>query len=317
MQQLTPEGRRIVDDLAGRYGFSTEAVIHMLIAVLNGNGTMAQFSHPEFAGSGQWMRGGMMMLGDMFNHGLKGQVNALCNEISGLLSSQPGLLRSGSFQSQSQSGSGQQAQTSGGHMGETSLFVPDPRANWWPAELGSPNSSGSQNNVRYALFSGMRRLAVETGGDVWVYDTLDHQIGGFSQQQGMGSSITFSSQFGTVVLSSLPVVSRNGEPVPAPSRNPVEAPTAKSDANESTVEAAGTESSETAAEAEHAAALPVANRNVETTDRRTPPAGTPATGNASESGILDTIARLGELKEKGFLSDEEFKAKKSELLARL
>jgi uncharacterized repeat protein (TIGR03803 family) len=27
----------------------------------------AQFSHPEFGGSGQWMRGGMIMVSDMFN----------------------------------------------------------------------------------------------------------------------------------------------------------------------------------------------------------------------------------------------------------
>ena len=49
-----------------------------------------------------------------------------------------------------------------------------------------------------------------TGGEVWVYDTLDHQIGGFSQQQGVGGSITFTSQYGTVNLSTLPVVSRDG-----------------------------------------------------------------------------------------------------------
>jgi hypothetical protein len=50
---------------------------------------------------------------------------------------------------------------------------------------------------------------------VWVYDTLDHQIGGVSQQQGSGSSITFSSQYGTVNLSNLPVVMRDGQPVQA------------------------------------------------------------------------------------------------------
>jgi hypothetical protein len=45
-----------------------------------------------------------------------------------------------------------------------------------------------------------------------VYDTLDHQIGGFSQQQGSGGSILFTSQYGTVNLSNLPVVSQNGQP---------------------------------------------------------------------------------------------------------
>ena len=101
-QPLTPEGERIAGDLAQRYGFTIDAVTQMMHAVLHGNGSMAQFSHPEFGGSGQWMRGGMLMLGDMFNHGLKNRVDALCHEISGILANQPGLLGSGSFQSQSQ-----------------------------------------------------------------------------------------------------------------------------------------------------------------------------------------------------------------------
>jgi hypothetical protein len=71
----------------------------MLFAVLNGNGSMARFNHSEFAGSGQWMKGGMIMLGDMFNNYLKGQVDSLCLDISNILAHQPGLLRSGSFQS--------------------------------------------------------------------------------------------------------------------------------------------------------------------------------------------------------------------------
>jgi len=57
---LTPEGEIIAVDLAGRHGFSVDAVTQMMYAVLNGNGSMAQFSHREFGGSGQWMRGGML-----------------------------------------------------------------------------------------------------------------------------------------------------------------------------------------------------------------------------------------------------------------
>lgn len=221
MQQLTDEGQRIVNGLSRGHGFSPDAVTHMLFAVLNGNGSMAQFSHPEFGGSGQWMQGGMLMLGDMFNHTLAGRVEALCGEISGILVTQPGLLRSGSFQSQSQGGSGQQSQGSGAPMGESSLFVPDPTARWWPREIGAPSATGSQNNVRYAYFANARRLAVETNGQVWVYDTLDHQIGGFSQQQGMGGSILFTSQYGSVNLASLPVISIDGQPTaPAPSWSP-------------------------------------------------------------------------------------------------
>lgn len=263
MQELTPEGQRMVNDLANRHGFSPDAVTHMLIAVWHGNGTMAQFNHFEFAGSGQWMQGGMLMLGDMFNHVLKGRVEALCAEISGMLAHQPGLLRVGSFQSQSQSGSGQQSQTNGAPMGASSLFVPDPAANWWPSELGVPNATGNQNNLRYAYFAVIHRLAVEANGQVWVYDTLDHQIGGFSQQQGSGGSILFTSQYGTVNLASLPVVSQNGQPPPQP---------------------------------------------------------TPPPANATQpqpNEILSAIERLGELKDKGLLTDQEFSAKKAELLGRL
>ena len=50
MPQLTPEGQRIVEDLARRYGFSNDAVTVMLQAVAAGGGTMAQFDHPEFGG---------------------------------------------------------------------------------------------------------------------------------------------------------------------------------------------------------------------------------------------------------------------------
>ena len=214
MNQLSPDGHRIVNDLAQRHGFSPEAVMHMMFAVLNGNGGMAQFSHGEFGGSGQWMRGGMTMIGDMFNSYLKGRVDNLCVEITNLLVQQPGLLQTGSFQSQSQGGSSYQHQANGGARGQSSLFIPDPEDNWWPAELGAPSATGSQNHVKYAYFSNLRRLAVKTGGEVWVYDTQDHSIGGFSQQQGSGGSITFGSQYGTVELSRLPVVSRNGQAVP-------------------------------------------------------------------------------------------------------
>jgi hypothetical protein len=274
MQHLTPQGRQIVDDIASRHGFSQDAVTHMLIAVLNGNGSMAQFGHPEFGGSGQWMQGGMLMIGDMFNSSLKGRVDALCNELSSLLANQPGLLQSGSFQSQSQGGGSRQDQSSGGYRGESSLFVPDPADHWWPQELGSPNATGSQNNVKYAYFANARRLAVNTGGDVWVYDTMDHQIGGFSQQQGMGGSISFGSQYGTVDLSRLPVVSRNGRPVETP---------------------------------------PPAFHEPAPATRYSPASGQ----SASEGDVFAAIERLGDLKAKGILTDEEFNAKKAELLARL
>jgi hypothetical protein len=143
-------------------------------------------------------------------------------------------------------------------------------ANWWPPELGVPNASGGQNNVRYAYFSHARRLAVESNGNVTVYDTLDHSIGGVSQQQGGGSSVTFTSQYGLVPVANLPVVSVNGVPQ---NQGP------------------------TASPSPHAP----------------PGMGTPA----AEADIFAKIEQLANLRQKGHITEDEFRAKKTELLARL
>jgi hypothetical protein len=58
---------------------------------------------------------------------------------------------------------------------------------------------------------------------VTVYDTLDHQIGGVSQQQSYGASVSFTSQYGLVRLEDLPVVSGKppaAAPASAPSTSP-------------------------------------------------------------------------------------------------
>lgn len=250
MLQLSDTGLQAVASIAARHGFSTEAVTVMLQAVQAGGGTMAQFSHPEFGGSGQWMSGGMLMLGDMFNHGLKARVDGLCHELATLAATRGDLWHS--------------APVFGGGSA------------WWPAELGQPAASGAQNQMRYAWFPQARRLALDSGGEVWIYDTLDHQIGGFSQQQGGSGGIAMSSQFGPVDLARLPVVMRGGMPVapaPAPAPAPAFAP-------------------------------------------MSPPAAMP-TASAGGEDILATIEKLGALLQRGLLTEQEFAAKKAELLARL
>ena len=47
MRQLSAAGQRAINDLAQRHGFSSDAVLSMLESVVNGNGAMAQFSHPN------------------------------------------------------------------------------------------------------------------------------------------------------------------------------------------------------------------------------------------------------------------------------
>lgn len=295
MQQLSPQGQQTVDDIARRHGYSTEAVLSMLQSVINGNGRMAQFNHPEFSGGGQWMSGGMTMVSDMFNNNLKNRVNNLCFELSQLVANQPGLLSGGSFQSQSQGGQ-QQNNYSGGYgnaatndAGGASLFVaPAPgKANWWGDDLRWPNSTGAQNNVRYAYFAQARRLAIEVNGRVTIYDTLDHQIGGFSQQQSYGGSISFNSQHGLIDVGSLPVVSVDGV-----------APAATGGANARPAQQA-------------APAQPWSE------PARADGGNGGNAGPAVQGDIFAMIDKLADLRSRSILSEEEFIAKKTELLSRL
>lgn len=294
MAQLNDEGLRIVNDLAIRHNFSLDAITHMLCAVQNGNASMAQFNHPEFAGGGQWMSGGMTMIGDMFNQQLKGRIELLCQDIADVISRYPGGLMPGSFQSQSQGSSSNSMHRS------SPFFEPDPSLQWWPEELGTPASLGNQNNVGYAYFPNLQRLAVRTGDQVWVYDTMQHQIGGFSQQQGLDGSISFSSQFGVIHLGSLPVVFKNGQAVVPTdgvphAANPVEAPSVdyQDPPNVEVQATAGTM-------AQPGSEIPL-----------------PSGESISTEQILDTIERLAELHERGILTPDEFAVKKEELLSRL
>ena len=266
MSKLTPEGEKIIASLASKYSISVESAKLMLDAVARGGGSMAQFSVPEF-GSGQWMRGGMIMVGDMFNNTLKANVDNLCNDLSRLLS-QPGIFEPvappQTFQQQSQGGAGVSYQSS------------MQSGSWWPQELGNASSAGAQNNMRYAYFPGINRLAIDGGdGRIEVYDTTGYDIGGFGQQQGGGiGSLTFSSYRGTVRVADLPRVSgQSPEPVQSPSwQSPQPA--------------------------------------------QPSPAAPPSAGGDSSS-VLALIEQLNQLKEKGILSEQEFAAKKAELLKRL
>ncbi len=269
--KLTPQGQQVVDNLAQRYGVSTDAVTTLLQAVLNGSGTMAQFSHPELGGSGQWMQGGMTMVGDMFNNNLKYLVDNLCSELSQQLAAQQLIQPAANPPSYG-------GQYQGQGVGSNSFAMNTQQ--WWPSDLGSPSASGAQNNLRYAYFADQRRLALEINGQVSVYDTQDHQIGGFSQQQGYGASILLSSQYGTVDVLNLPLISGPG-----------------------TLQANQTASTNTP---EPAAQMPASSNN-----------GNQGMGGESESDIFAKIERLADLKQKGILSEDEFNSKKADLLSRI
>ena len=278
MSTLTPEGRALVRELAERHGVGEEAVAHLLDAVVAGGGRMAQFSHPELGGAGQWMAGGMLMVGRMFDDALKARVGALCAELADAVG-RPGATPLASAPHGPASGA------------------------WWPPELGSPAASGSQGATRYAYFPDARRLAVDAGGAVRVHDTLDHRIGGFSQRQDATAGIAMSSQHGAVDLATLPVVGPTAGPATA-SRTPETARTG------TTRGRAGPEPDE-----------PARDETSPSAPSRAPaspaPAAAPAAADAHRDDPLRLIERLGELRERGLLTDEEFADKKRELLARL
>ncbi|WP_397445870.1 SHOCT domain-containing protein [Polaribacter sp. R77954] len=254
-----------MSNVANRYGISVNAVTDLTQALMRSGGTMAQFNIQELGGGGQWMLGGMTMVGDMFNNGLKATVDGLCYELSNLIN-QGGIQYKPLPKPENQNGS---------------LF--GNAGNWW-GDLGFPNSTGSQNNTSYAIFSQINRLAIQENGKVTIFDTLDHQIGGTGQQQGGSYSVSFTSQYGTVDLNQLPIVS-GGENRSQPIQN-----------NSTVVQQQPQQNFQE----------PIENvgQNSNTT-------------NVVEEDIFMKIEKMAGLKDKGILTEQEFENKKADLLSRL
>ncbi len=163
-----------LDELAARHGVSLAAVQALQDALRRGGGRMAQFSHPELGGMGQWSAGGMTQVGDMFNGALRDRVAALCAELAA----------------------------------SSRTDAPDHAASqdgWWPPGLGQPSATGSQNGMRYACFPDARRVVVEQAGSVSVHDSGEHRISGVSQAQGAGQDLVFLSQIGRIRASDMPL----------------------------------------------------------------------------------------------------------------
>lgn len=172
--------RRKLRELAREHGLPESAVETLHEALARTGGTMAQFSHPDLGGSGQWMSGGMVMVSDMFNHGLKAKVDAICRALAPLA-----------------------AMTE-----QTSHDLPGMQLSttqWWPGHFKSaPASTGTQNEYRYAYFPKENALVIQTGGKTTVYDTTGHTITGFGQQQSTVPGFHFHTRQGNIAVSSLP-----------------------------------------------------------------------------------------------------------------
>src|ERR1700710_2630216 len=126
MQALTETGQKTVAAIADRHGVSTDAARQLLSSLAAGGGRQAQFNHYELGGMGQWSQGGMIMIGDMFNQGLKSRVAALCDELAQALQGSSPLANAGA-----------QAQSPPHEPGSASSFTQGAPSRW-PAELGKP-----------------------------------------------------------------------------------------------------------------------------------------------------------------------------------
>jgi hypothetical protein len=273
MPQLSADEERTIMEMAERHRVSSDAVLTLLVALQAGGGRQAQFSHPELGGMGQWSLGGMVMIRDMFNSGLKARVASLCGELSEWLSrTQDGSTEPTQLQSQSQNRYG------------ASPFSANSGSAWWPSDLGTPASAGAQNDLHYAYFPGSRCLAINHQGQITLYDTGEHQISGVSQQQGAGQLVTFTSQLGVVPLTDLSLL--------------------RAKAMDQDSDFPGTTSQRSQAVAT-ASVRP--DQQADKQDR----VGTPA------DDVPSLIERLAELHRKGVLTEDEFAAKKAELLSRL
>ncbi|MCX6046656.1 MAG: SHOCT domain-containing protein [Chloroflexi bacterium] len=188
--RFSAEDRKLIHTLAQQHQISEGAVEALWVAIQAGNGTLAQFNHPELGGMGQWMASGMIMIGDFSNHQLKATIAQLCTDIAAHLHKQPPTAQS--------------------HTATSRMEPLMPaQAGWWPKDLGTPTASGAQNTMQYAYFAAKKRLALRIDGRIRIYDTKDHQIHSVSQQQDHSQKIVFHSQKGEVALDKLSKLSED------------------------------------------------------------------------------------------------------------
>lgn len=161
------------EEIAKKHQISVSAVQHLAQAIARGNGTQAQFNHPEIGGMGQWMPS-MMMIGDAFNYTLKAKIDALCHDLA-------------------------QAYHDGDIKSISSIPSMQVKK-WWSSEHHNPTFSGGQNNIRYAYFVSQHRLVIQQDSKELTYDTSPHILSGVSQQQtNTIKNLAFHTQGGQTV----------------------------------------------------------------------------------------------------------------------
>jgi hypothetical protein len=190
----------VIPSIAQRYHVSEEAAREVELALRASGGRLAQFSHADLGGPGQWMPG-MVQVSRMADHQLRHRIEGLCAEIAAVVTgsetSNPSVL----------------AHDARGPVASSRDDLPAGES-WWPASYGHPSAQGCQSGIRYAWFPRRRCVLVQVGSRIDCFDTADRQVHGVGQssasavepQQGHTSRLVLTTSTGEIPLDHLECV---------------------------------------------------------------------------------------------------------------
>lgn len=163
-----------IKEIASKYEVSEGTVRTLLEGLKASGGRQVQFNIRELGGMGQW-QSGMVMVGDMFNHGLKAKVSELCSELV--------------------------------ELSQTMEEEEKPKKKTEKQSAASKPSAtfkGSQNDSHYAYYANDNLLEIEENGKVTKYNTTGYALSGAQQSQSNSlKNLSFTYPGGTVSLKEL------------------------------------------------------------------------------------------------------------------
>ena len=166
-----------IHDIAAKYQITEATVRTLLEGLQTTSGFQVQFNIAELGGMGQW-QSGMVMIGDMFNEGLKAKVSALCAELASFLR-EP-------------------------HPTEPEETATEPTTSAAPIKTLRATFSGSQNGTKYAYYAPQNVLQIEEEDKIARYSTEGLTLWGVQQaQDGTGKKLKFTHAGGTITVDDL------------------------------------------------------------------------------------------------------------------
>jgi hypothetical protein len=182
----------VIPEIAARYLVPEEKVREIYRQLQANDATQCQFTCDDLGGPVQWQPG-MVMTSRWDDHALRARVDGLCSELCAIVrgsdTAAPAALK--------------RDPATPPAISRVDLAAGE---SWWPAMLGHPSSSGSQNGVRYAYFPDKHRLLLQHGARIDAYDTGEYHLTGVAQQQGHSRTITFSTAEGPIPVEHLKCV---------------------------------------------------------------------------------------------------------------